>query len=728
MKEHDMNRSIHSLLACGLGATALIAMLAACGGSKTSSQPTTQTTGSFRDLLHRGRVSTGMPTERAALIQGAASVDGIVALERDVINGQVATLRFNTDIVTSVRGESLKDEAKAALTRLAGTLGIAVGELQADDLVLKADKYSTVTFRRSMGGKPVRDAAIYVTFVAKSATDFRLRDVVNRAFGSSSLVNAGTTGASVEAAIALTGLSGLTGAGSRSVIYPRYANGIYELVQATEVTLAQAATGERFTLTLADGSNELIEAFSNRLDAQIKSEVYERSWNGSRVTKPLAFATLVNGTTRTQLDESGAAASGVDRRFNLTLEGPLAKVFDQSSDSRDAVALAIELDATGNHVVKPANDGEMAAFNAYLAVKAVRDFVAKRLDPNTDANSFLKRPLQVNVNLDDVCNAYWDGSSINFFKEGGSCANTALVNDVVYHEWGHGLDANTADGISDGAFSEGVGDITAAYLTGDAKMAPGFRKDGGYVRNLESRKRYPEDRGEVHSEGLIIGGTFWDLRKALIARLGAEAGAVHAETLFFQHLLTANRYTDSYEIVLRLDDEDGNPATQSANFCAINQAFSAHGLATLVANCNDPAPQPTPTPTPTSVPTPAPTPTTQPAPTPTSTPTSTPQPEIPTDASVFVALAGQASPGGGYNLFVAVDAAAAMTLCKGTVQVCLAGGGERTELSASDNLSGKQLFRSAQAYQPTDGATIVMLVKSGDGKVKGLRTVTFTKK
>ena len=41
----------------------------------------------------------------------------------------------------------------------------------------------------------------------------------------------------------------------------------------------------------------------------------------------------------------------------------------------------------------------------------------------------------VNVNLNDVCNAYFDGE-IKLFRKGEGCNNTGRISDVSYHEWG----------------------------------------------------------------------------------------------------------------------------------------------------------------------------------------------------------------------------------------------------------------------------------------------------
>ena len=166
----------------------------------------------------------------------------------------------------------------------------------------------------------------------------------------------------------------------------------------------------------------------------------------------------------------------------------------------------------------------------------------------------------------------------------------AEVNDVIYHEWGHGLDDFTGrnEGIQDGAFSEGIGDIVAAYYTDSSNMGQGFfaNKQEG-IRQLDNEFRYPEDRGEVHDEGRIIAGAFWDLRKALMTRYGDKKGHYKASEYFLRHLLVADNYTESYEIVLTLDDEDGDANSQSPNYCLITDAFAKHGLAQAVNGCVD---------------------------------------------------------------------------------------------------------------------------------------------
>ena len=50
--------------------------------------------------------------------------------------------------------------------------------------------------------------------------------------------------------------------------------------------------------------------------------------------------------------------------------------------------------------------------------------------------------LLANVNLPNSCGAFWNGSSINLYRENAQCGNLRELPGVSVHEWGHGLDNN----------------------------------------------------------------------------------------------------------------------------------------------------------------------------------------------------------------------------------------------------------------------------------------------
>ena len=99
------------------------------------------------------------------------------------------------------------------------------------------------------------------------------------------------------------------------------------------------------------------------------------------------------------------------------------------------------------------------------------------------AVAWLSAQLTTNVNLNQTCNAYWNGSTLNFFKSGGGCGNTGELPSVSLHEYGHGLDSNDGTGSPpENGSGETVGDWTASLATHLSCIGSGFRATncGGY--------------------------------------------------------------------------------------------------------------------------------------------------------------------------------------------------------------------------------------------------------
>jgi hypothetical protein len=166
------------------------------------------------------------------------------------------------------------------------------------------------------------------------------------------------------------------------------------------------------------------------------------------------------------------------------------------------------------------------------------------------------------------------------------CANTGLISDVMFHEWGHGLDANTG-GIEDGGMSEGFGDALAFFMTDDSRIGVDFLPvEQKPVRDVSIKKVYPTDvTGQVHKDGLIIGGTWWDLYTALKAKHGYADGRKIMGKFLFKGVYQASKMTDVYAATVALDDNNADTTDGTPNFCLINKAFSDHGLAKPDASC-----------------------------------------------------------------------------------------------------------------------------------------------
>lgn len=200
---------------------------------------------------------------------------------------------------------------------------------------------------------------------------------------------------------------------------------------------------------------------------------------------------------------------------------------------------------------------------------------------------WFNRPLRANTNLTRTCNAHWDTlfGTVNFYSGDSGCANTGLIADVIYHEWGHGLDANTG-GIVDAAFSEGFGDIVSMLMTRSPVIGPDFGLSGKPVRDLEPDRVHPSDvSNSVHSTGLIIGSTFWNLFTAFKERYAEEQALEILRRYAFQMIFTAERYTDVYDALLVIDDNDADLSNGTPNLCLLNEIFNRHGLASRDGEC-----------------------------------------------------------------------------------------------------------------------------------------------
>ncbi len=88
-------------------------------------------------------------------------------------------------------------------------------------------------------------------------------------------------------------------------------------------------------------------------------------------------------------------------------------------------------------------------------------------------NAWLNAQLTANVNIRNTCNAFWNGSTINFYRSGGGCRNTGELAGVFDHEWGHGLDDNDAAGVLSNS-SEAYADVAAILRLQASCVGHGF--------------------------------------------------------------------------------------------------------------------------------------------------------------------------------------------------------------------------------------------------------------
>ncbi|MCA9567883.1 MAG: hypothetical protein KC656_08575, partial [Myxococcales bacterium] len=293
--------------------------------------------------------------------------------------------------------------------------------------------------------------------------------------------------------------------------------------------------------------------------------------NGT-VTSPVKGARVTNGNAAVTTDAAGGfnVPNGTSYQTHF-LSSPI-----NLADSQGNVGL--NFDASNPNPVWNATNGSIAAIDTFVFLNEVRDTFAAVVPtlPYTTA------ALDGTVNIDDACNAYYDGT-VNFFRSGQGCQNTGRIADVVYHEWGHGLHFELiVTGTFDGALSEGAGDTTSFLMTGDSELAPGFFTSGGALRSADNDRTFPTDIvNEVHEDGLIYAGAMWDTYTGLIGGYGGPAATDITSDLFTSMLRGGPDIESSIDEALFADDDDGDLSNGTPHACYIVPAFAGHGLGQL---------------------------------------------------------------------------------------------------------------------------------------------------
>lgn len=291
-------------------------------------------------------------------------------------------------------------------------------------------------------------------------------------------------------------------------------------------------------------------------------------------------STLTDYYTDANGDVNLPMIAGTDVRYKL--EGLYADVQTNSSTPDIISPLG-----TTNTIVFDNTNSTIQERTAYYGVNMIHTHLKSIFPSFTD----LDGPMETNVDESGSCNAFYNGSSINFYAEGGGCHATAKIVDVVYHEYGHAINGNRygAFGMQNGGLNEGFADLWAITLTESPVLGHGWDLQDPTIsvrRYDQDRKVYPQDLvGEVHADGEIIAGAFWDT----YLNLGSMPQMIDLFKYTFDGAPDGPNgdegiiYTDILVEVLYADDNDADLTNGTPNDLAITQAFSLHGI-TLLSN------------------------------------------------------------------------------------------------------------------------------------------------
>src|SRR5207244_1697106 len=100
-----------------------------------------------------------------------------------------------------------------------------------------------------------------------------------------------------------------------------------------------------------------------------------------------------------------------------------------------------------------------AQANSYQSLNRERDYV-RSVNPSDSHADFV---FSCNANVSGSCNAYYDGTSVNFYRAGGSCVNFAY-SEICNHEQGHWLNDQYGTGNGSDGMGEGNADTWSLYV------------------------------------------------------------------------------------------------------------------------------------------------------------------------------------------------------------------------------------------------------------------------
>jgi hypothetical protein len=217
------------------------------------------------------------------------------------------------------------------------------------------------------------------------------------------------------------------------------------------------------------------------------------------------------------------------------------------------------------------NEDQLAQDSAFYWANFARDLAHTILGPGDLPN------LPVLTNINQNCNAFWNGSSLNFFRSGNGCPNTAY-SDVVMHEYGHGIDA-AKGGIVHGGYSEGFGDSLAVLATRQPCVGRDFFGAGTCLRPASDVVLWPATSGDPHVVGRPYAGFTWELIQQLKQTFSDdEAYAIATRLVLGAAAANPSDVADAVRLSFIVDDNDGNLANGTPHFRALANAADSRKI------------------------------------------------------------------------------------------------------------------------------------------------------
>jgi hypothetical protein len=358
----------------------------------------------------------------------------------------------------------------------------------------------------------------------------------------------------------------------------------------------------KFTFFVDAASNELLHARNEILHVDVTGSVRARATpfgpnaaTADHAGNPPVSMGVPNIRVRINGSNTNSAFTDADGNFTIPWTGTAPVTVDASvGDGRwtrvienlagQALMTASATATPGTPVTlnlnpAPGSQYTNAQLNAFIHSNSTRDFFVRYAPAFTGLNAVLP----ANTTVSGSCNAFYNGTSTNYYAVGGSCNNTAF-SSVVAHEYGHHI-VNRL-GLAQGGFGEGFGDLMSILQYDDLVVGRFFQTSGGSVRTPDSaNQQFPCTGCAVHTSGLILGGVICEVRKSFGVKFGSAPGLETVRALTMEWALStlggdgdSSASPRTLNEFLIADDIDGNISNGTPNYCELVGAFGQHNI------------------------------------------------------------------------------------------------------------------------------------------------------
>ena len=497
----------------------------------------------------------------------------------------------------AVEGNALKTKARNALAQVLAPFNLNKKQLKLTN-TRQGPNFQYVTYQQEYQGKPVFTSGVNLRFTLDGElTQFSLdyypaiSAVPAEKLSDKAAVQAAT--ADLKANVSTTAVT------DQEKVVPT--NGDFRLAKEVVVKGNSTETGLPFHFqTLVDAATGEVLYRQNRIhradfeETPVEGTVVDQYPDKGDTSLNLRYLSVQVDGQQFYTDSSGTlsleAPDGA--RATLSLEGRYASVQDEE---KQPPQVQTTLDTSNQNTISFDQAAALDQRSAYYHTNIAHDQM-KALMPNYTG---LDRPLTVNTDVEnpriDGCNAYYrpGQESMNYFSDNSTCPSFAKVNNIVYHEYGHAISnifyRDQGGDDPNGAMQEAFSDLWAMSITDDPVVGKGASLGGrrDFIRRYDRNpKVYPEDLiGEVHADGEILAGAFWQMRENLDSL--EQMNELLAATYYsLPDAVSGNEgqlYRDILIDVLTANDDDNNLNNGTPDGRAITRAFAKHGI-TLLGN------------------------------------------------------------------------------------------------------------------------------------------------